>query len=160
MLMFQLSLSRCFYLRELEICETFLENVEKKVLDIDKILRTDEAIFKLNGRVNCHNIVYWSVAHPQQNLEREVNAPGVVVWAEIWSGGVLGLFFFDGNATTDSYLKMIADKVMPCVKDTDLVFMHDEHRLTTRHLCIIISTKTFPIRGLGKGNTRMASEEL
>ncbi|KFD47436.1 hypothetical protein M514_11705 [Trichuris suis] len=47
----------------------FLENAEKKVLDSDKILWTDEAIFKLSGHVNRHNITCWSNANPRQTLE-------------------------------------------------------------------------------------------
>ncbi|KFD48748.1 hypothetical protein M514_10378 [Trichuris suis] len=57
--------------QRVELCETFLENVEKKAVDIDKIMWTDEAIFKLNGHVSRYNVIYWSDANPQQTLERE-----------------------------------------------------------------------------------------
>ncbi|KFD51959.1 hypothetical protein M514_07091 [Trichuris suis] len=104
------------------------------MLDVAKILWIDEAIFKLNSHVNRHDIIYWSVANPRLTLEREVNSPRFVVWAGVWSCGMLGPFSFDGNVTADSYLKMITDKVMPYVKDMDLM----RHQLTTLHLCGII----------------------
>ncbi|KFD63598.1 hypothetical protein M514_02038 [Trichuris suis] len=131
-----------------EFCETFLENSEK-VLNINQILWTDKAIFRLCGHVNRHKITYWSDANPQQTLEREVNAaPGLVVWAGTWSGGVLGPFFFDGNVTADSYLKMITDQVMLYANNMDLMFMHDGgHRLTARYMSPDLTPPDFFLYG-------------
>ncbi|RCN50166.1 transposase [Ancylostoma caninum] len=113
------------YGRRVEFCTAMLKKVEDGELDIARILWSDEAIFKLNGHVNRQNVVYWSDANPQQVIERRPNSPGVTVWAGIWSGGVLGPFFFEGTVTSDSYLEMIKRKVISYVKAKNLVFMHD-----------------------------------
>ncbi|CAF0972421.1 unnamed protein product [Rotaria sp. Silwood1] len=74
--------------RRLEFCEWILNSTEKDQTLLDQILRTDEAIFKINGRINRHNCVYWSDANPHFIIEQELNVPQVIVWGGIWSNGV------------------------------------------------------------------------
>lgn len=81
--------------------------------ELDRILFTDEAQFKLNGVVNLHNATYWADENPRLIIERHMNSPGVVVWAGIWSGGIIGPYFFDGNVSGASYLEMIFNFVIP-----------------------------------------------
>jgi hypothetical protein len=40
-----------------------------------RILWTDEASFKLNGRINSHNNVYWSDSNPHEVIQEELNVP-------------------------------------------------------------------------------------
>ena len=78
-----------------------------------RIFWTDEAIFQTNGRVNRHNCVYWSDTNPYLIIEQELNVPRVVVWGGIWSNGVVGPFFFEDNVTSESYLQMLEDNIIP-----------------------------------------------
>jgi transposase len=99
--------------RRLEFCEWFLNSVEEDPNLPDQILWTDEAIFQTNGRVNRHNCVYWSDTNPHIIIEQELNVPKVIVWAGIWSNGVVGPFFFEGNVTSEKYLQMLTTNVIP-----------------------------------------------
>jgi hypothetical protein len=42
-----------------------------------RILWTDEASFKLNGRINRHNSVYWSDSNRHEVIEEKLNVPGL-----------------------------------------------------------------------------------
>jgi hypothetical protein len=48
-----------------------------------RILWTDEASFKLSGRINRHNSVYWSDCNPHEVIQEELNVPGLTVWVGI-----------------------------------------------------------------------------
>ncbi|CAF1568372.1 unnamed protein product, partial [Rotaria sp. Silwood1] len=86
--------------RRTEFCEWVLDSFEEDPTLLDRILWTDEAIFKVNGRVNRHNCVYWSDTNPHLVIEQELNVPQVVVWGGIWSNGVVGPYFFEDNFTS------------------------------------------------------------
>ncbi len=73
------------------------------------ILWSDEAIFKLNGRVNRYNCVCWADENPDLIVEKDVNAPGVMVWAGVGARGVIGPYFFDTNVNGDSYLLLLIE---------------------------------------------------
>lgn len=94
----------------------FLNQLSIETHLMERILWTDEAIFKLNGTVNTHNCVYWADANPHFIVESELNAPGVCVWAGIWPRGIIGPFFFDGTVTAQSYLHMLTHEVMPLLQ--------------------------------------------
>ncbi len=61
---------------------------------IDHIIWTDEAQFKLNGMINRHKAVCWSLENPHEIVEKELNAPGVMTWVGICPRGIIGPFFF------------------------------------------------------------------
>ena len=111
--------------RRLEFCESFLEMVETGLINLDNVLWTDEATFKLNGHVNRHNCVYWSEENPNITISREVNAPGVCCWAGISSERIIGPFFFDTTVSKDSYLALPKDQIEPAIAGKDLFYMHD-----------------------------------
>ena len=66
--------------RRLQFCESFMAHYEDFPDFLNHIIWSDEACFKLNGRVNRHNCVYWSDSNPHEILQRELNLPGVTVW--------------------------------------------------------------------------------
>lgn len=102
--------------RRLEFAEWFVNSAAMDETFPDMIIWSDEATFKLNGRVNRHNCVYWSQENPRQVLQREVNAPGVTAWAGISSRGLIGPLFFDGTVNGDNYLHLLQTEVEPVIK--------------------------------------------
>jgi hypothetical protein len=54
--------------RRVEFSEWFLIRCEAEPDFPRHIPWTDEASFKLNGRINRHNSVYWSDSNPQEDL--------------------------------------------------------------------------------------------
>jgi len=78
--------------QRVEFCEQYQGMVDEDESFQDRIIWSDEANFKLNGHINRHNCVYWDAVNPNIVIEREVNSPGVMAWAGIWSEGVIGPF--------------------------------------------------------------------
>ncbi|KAF5281728.1 hypothetical protein FQR65_LT14568 [Abscondita terminalis] len=77
--------------RRLEFCEWYLGCSQDDRRFQHSILWSDEATFKLNGTVNRHNCVYWNDQNPHVFMEKELNLPGVCVWAGIHAGGLVGI---------------------------------------------------------------------
>ena len=115
--------------RRLQFCESFVAYCEDFPNFLNHIIWSDEACFKLNGRVNRHNCVYWSDSNPHEILQQELNLPGVTVWGGLCSSGLIGPFFFDNTVTGESYLKMLNEKLWSIVSKrddcADLYFQQD-----------------------------------
>ena len=67
--------------RRLEFCEWYTGCTDDDAQFYKQILWTNEAQFKLNGRINRHNCVYWADESPRESIAHELNLPGVTVWA-------------------------------------------------------------------------------
>jgi hypothetical protein len=80
---------------------------------MDKIIRSDESLFSVNGHVNRHNTVYWSPSNPNIVLEQDKLGETAMVWAGIWSGGRIGPYFFNGPVNAESYLKLLNEYLWP-----------------------------------------------
>ncbi|GAB1600991.1 hypothetical protein Ahia01_000377300 [Argonauta hians] len=102
--------------RRLEFAEWFVNSAAMDETFPDMIIWSDEATFKLNGRVNRHNCVYWSQENSRQVLQREVNAPGVTAWAGISSRGLIGPLFFDGTQRVRS-IQDLKDRIIHCSQE-------------------------------------------
>ncbi|CAF1264566.1 unnamed protein product [Rotaria sordida] len=103
--------------RRLEFSQWVLDSIREDPIILDRILWTDEAIFQTNGRVNRHNCVYWSDTNPHFIIEQELNVPRVIVWGGIWSNGVVGPFFFEDNVTSQTYLQMLKNHIIPQLEE-------------------------------------------
>lgn len=95
--------------RRLEFCEWYRGCAEDNANFYRSILWSDEAQFKLNGRINRHNCVYWASDNPHVIITEELNVPGVTVWAGIYAGGLVGPYFFDGTVNAENYLDLLID---------------------------------------------------
>lgn len=82
--------------RRVEFAEMFLNKMEQDSNFIDNIRWSDQATFKLNGHINRHNCVYWAEQNPHVIIERDVNLPGVTVWAALSSHSLISPYFFMG----------------------------------------------------------------
>ena len=100
--------------RRCEFASIFLNQLEEDSSLLDRIVWTDEAVFKLNGHVNRHNCVYYATENSHASITQELNSPGITVWAGVWVGGIIGPFFFhEGNVNASSYLEMLQKEVVP-----------------------------------------------
>lgn len=63
-----------------------------------KILFSDEAHFWLNGYVNKQNCRIWSEDNPRQILETPLHPEKCTVWCALWTGGIIGPYFFKDGA--------------------------------------------------------------
>ncbi|GFV49262.1 uncharacterized protein TNCV_237961 [Trichonephila clavipes] len=80
-----------------------------------RILFSDEVHFWLNGYVNKQHCRVWSDANPQVYVETPLHPEKLTVWSALWSGGIIGPYFFkndEGHNVTvngDRYRAMITN---------------------------------------------------
>ncbi|MCP4491774.1 MAG: hypothetical protein GY820_31375 [Gammaproteobacteria bacterium] len=93
------------------------------------IIFSDEAVFTVDGRVNKQNCRYWCDENPNFYTEQPLHSPKVMVWCALWSGGLIGPFFFEGSVTAPTYLEMLEKFFWPLIADhpnrQELFFMQD-----------------------------------
>jgi hypothetical protein len=115
--------------RRVGFCEKILAMVEEDNSILDKIIWTDETIFKLNGHINRHNSIYWASENLGINIERDFNVTGISVWIGLSSYDVIGPFFFSSTVTGESYVEMLQDYFQPAIADwpdlNDFWYQHD-----------------------------------
>ncbi|XP_054449778.1 uncharacterized protein LOC129087027 [Pteronotus mesoamericanus] len=112
--------------RRVEFCERFLAKLREDENFPTKIWWSDEATFKLNGHINRHNCVYWNEVNPHVILEKDINLPGVTVWAAISVMGIIGPVFFDGPVNQNNYLHVLQTELWPRVEhDFGVYFQQD-----------------------------------
>lgn len=140
--------------RRCEFADIFLNLVAGDSSLPDRIVWTDEAIFKLNGHVNRHNCVYYAVENPHIVITEEMNAPGVTVWAGIWSGGIIGPFFFRDTVTADSYLEKLNKEIVPAIEfqtnSNRMFYMHDGAPAHYAQVVRAFLDRKFPNRWIGR----------
>ena len=97
--------------------EDYLEAAERDFTYPDYILWTDEAIFHLDGHVNRHNAVIWSVQNPYALMEcSNQKKAGVMVWAGLIKDRIIGPFFINGSVTGQVYLQLLQQRVWPALQ--------------------------------------------
>jgi len=96
-----------------------LERLENDADFHKKIIFSDEAHFWMSGFVNKQNMRYWNENNPQVIQELQMHPQRVTVWCGLWSGGIIGPYFFENqqrNAITvngERYRAMITDFLWP-----------------------------------------------
>lgn len=116
-----------------------LEQLETDPLFHEKIIFSDEAHFWLNGFINTQNCRIWSKENPHAVLETPLHPQKLTVWCGLWSGGVIGPYFFEnenGNAVTvngERYRNMITDFFWHELDDFDLEDMWFQQDGATCH---------------------------
>jgi len=96
---------------------------------INNVIWSDEAYFALDGCVNTHNAIVWGTSRPQEPITKSMFPPKVLVWMGVSATCVLRPFFFDCSVTTESYLSMLHEHLIPELrrykKVRSAVFMQD-----------------------------------
>ena len=110
--------------------EDYLEAAERDFTYPDYILWTDEVIFHLDGHVNRHNAVIWSIQNPHALMEcsNQKKAVGWSAWAGLIKDHIIGPFFIIGGQV---YLQLLQQRVWPALQaimgeeEEFVVFQHD-----------------------------------
>jgi hypothetical protein len=63
---------------------------------------TDEAKFRISGRVSWHDCVAWGIEPLREHSEHERDSPEVNVWCALTHEKVIGRVFFDEDIITSS----------------------------------------------------------
>ena len=121
----------------------FSENILSEELEgsgiLNKIVWSDEANFKLSGAVDRHNCVYYATENPRITIEKQLNQPGVTVWAGLSCKGVVGPIIIHRSIDQTVYLNMLQDTIMRQVREQyqndDFYFQQDWAPLILHSLC-------------------------
>lgn len=94
-----------------------------------KIVFSNEAQFKLNELVNRHNSIYYDTVNPRITFKKQLNQPGVLVWA--------GMSSFGGGSLGHTFLKITAPAhcIMKCY--TIILLLVSERYMKTDSLAFI-----------------------
>ncbi|CAK9799157.1 hypothetical protein ANTPLA_LOCUS1913 [Anthophora plagiata] len=120
-----------------------------------KLIMSDEAHFDMNGFANKQNCRYWGSENPRIIQQRSLHPRRVTVWCGIWSGGIIGPFFFEddrGNAVTvtgERYRAMLKNFLQPELNRLGLENMWFQQDGATSHTArdtIEILKEIFPGR--------------
>ena len=111
--------------RREEFCTTLLAKLDQNLALLDKIVWSDESLFKINGVVNRHNCCYWAPSNPHEQYPVPNDDNGVMVWCGLTSSGIIGPYFFEEKVTGESYLAMLEQFLWPKIKQKRLWFQQD-----------------------------------
>ncbi|PNF28323.1 hypothetical protein B7P43_G03472, partial [Cryptotermes secundus] len=87
------------YGRHLEFCVTMQQALEDEDF-ASKLIFSDEATFRLSGKVNRHNVKLWGTENPRAIVTLERDSPKLNVFCALSQTNLYGPFFF-------SYLDML-----------------------------------------------------
>lgn len=100
--------------RRLEMCEWLLQEHHQDTDFLSSIMFSDEANFYVKGEVNRHNLRYWCDENPHWFDDmKQQGGDRIMVWCGLWKDKIFGPYFFDGNVTSEIYLTMLRDSLIP-----------------------------------------------
>jgi len=98
---------------------------------VNKAVWSDEASFNLNGTMNCHSCIHWSLKNLHINEDKTVNLPGYTAWCRRSSWSFNGSFFLYGTVYCSWYLNMLRTFLVPIacqVSGNEGVYLQHYHR--------------------------------
>lgn len=105
----------------LDFCYWLLGMVNENRNFLSQILWTDEATFSSSGKVNTHNMHYWSETNPHWLREVQFqNRWSVNVWCGILGGRIIGPYIFDQHLNGATYLQFLEDELPILLEDIPL----------------------------------------
>lgn len=115
----------------LTFCEDMLQRLTIDGTFLNRIMFSDEAHFYLSGQVTKHNAHIYARENPKAFITKPLHSDRVTVWMAVWSGELIGPFFFEENVTGLSYLAMLQTFLLPILEtipeyqQQELFFMQD-----------------------------------
>lgn len=84
-------------LKRLEFGNQICESIDRNLIDITKVIFSDEAHFYLDGYVNRQNYRIWGSEKPEIMVTAPLHPQKITVWAGMSSKGFLGPVFIQGE---------------------------------------------------------------
>jgi hypothetical protein len=85
-----------------------LNNIDKDVQFLYRVMFSDEAILHVSGHVHQHNVRIWANERPHDFVEHERDSSKVNVWCALTGDRMIGPYFFEERTVTShNYLDML-----------------------------------------------------
>ncbi|CAG7818007.1 unnamed protein product [Allacma fusca] len=89
---------------------------------VNNIMWTDEASFDLSGTISTRNAIWYGYSNPKRYIEKQIKPQNSVsVWCGIWSGGIIGSYFFESTVDGKAYLKMLQEFAIPSLQQHNVM---------------------------------------
>lgn len=153
------ALSESDYDRRLDYCYWLREMCNENPQFLSHVLWTDEATFSSCGKVNLHNMHYWSQTNP--HWMREVdhqNRWSVNVWCGVLGHRIIGPFIFNDYLNGESYLNFLQNDLPILLEDvpiglrTSMWYQHDGCPAHFSHMVRDFLDIGYPNRWIGRGS--------
>lgn len=126
---------------------------------LSQILWTDEASFTNTGRVNLHNMHYWSETNPHWMREVDNQHRWTVnVWCGIVNGMIVGPHIFEGSLTGEMYVNFLRFDLPGLLENVPLLVRRNlwlQHDGCPAHYSLVVRNflnEYFPDRWIGRGS--------
>jgi hypothetical protein len=86
-----------------EFCRDFQARIENHNDLPTRFIFSDEATFRIKGKMNHHGVRVWGTENPHVTLEHEGDSPKVNVFCTISEERFYGPFFFVENTVTGNW---------------------------------------------------------
>ena len=123
----QLALTNDNKVMQRTFCESMVEMAEDKAF-FSFLVFSNEVIFHLSGKVNCHNVHICGAHPPHEVVKHQKDFPKLDIFCAVPQGKVYDLFFFEGHIVTGSIcLQMVQDWLfsLPQADSNDFIFQQD-----------------------------------
>jgi hypothetical protein len=91
----QVAQELCEQDKAVQFCNQFLDLVNNNCNIVNSLLMSDEAHFHMSGYVNKQNCQFWAANNPHELHQCPLQSVKFTVWCAIFSGGIIGPYFFE-----------------------------------------------------------------
>lgn len=113
-------------------CNWALTQLQRDPQFFCRVMFSDETTFTNHGKINRHNMHYWSIENPHCLREVEQQRPwSLNVWCGIIGDKLIGPLFIEGTLNGEKYCNLLQDELPILLEDVPLVvrqnmwFQHD-----------------------------------
>ena len=97
-----------------EFAVNMLHRISEDEAFLKRVCFSDEATFRVSGKLNKHSVRIWGSENPHATRELQRDSPKVNVWCGIICNRIIGPFFFhEASITADVYLDLLTEYVAP-----------------------------------------------
>lgn len=137
--------------RRRQFCEILSDRFTNDPAFLRKLTFSDECVFHLNGRVNKHNVHFWSADNPKVRFTNPGQTPSVTVWTCISFNGIVATDISTHTMNGERYCAILREKVIPFFKrNRHMLYQQDG---ASSHYCLNarqILNDEMPLQWIGR----------
>ena len=98
--------------------------IDEGLLDVDRIIFSDEAHFWLDGYVNRQNYRIWGSEKPDIIQTKPLHPKKLTVWCGLSAKGIIGPIFIETSIDGEIYHDLLTDQVIPHLQEHNWIEGH------------------------------------